>query len=163
MTKLNPTEPYPRAIHLDRYTPPQISVLPVPCLDVGKMTTSRQGNPSTMASGGAGLPRWIAQRITLKFPTGWNTLAVPLVCTWINHLHEWPSIPRQKSSARRALRRAPRSAWTLAAGIYGEATEKGPHNLRIWESHIWITLWDFDFRYGFAILKGLFYLMFRYF
>ena len=50
-----------------------------------------------------------------------------------------------------------------AAGIYGEATEKGPHNLRIWESHIWITLWDFDFRYGFAILKGLFYLMFRYF
>ena len=50
-----------------------------------------------------------------------------------------------------------------AAGIKHEATEKGPHNLRIWESHIWITLWDFDFSYGFAILKGLFYLMFRYF
>ena len=49
------------------------------------------------------------------------------------------------------------------AGINAEATEKGPHNLRIWESHIWITHWDFDFRYGFAILKGLFYLMFRYF
>ena len=46
-----------RAIHLGRDTPPQISVLPLPCLDVPKMTTSRQGNPSTMASGGAGLPR----------------------------------------------------------------------------------------------------------
>ena len=45
----------------------------------------------------------------------------------------------------------------------GEATEKGPHNLRVWESHRWITLWDFDFHYGFAILKGLFDLMFQYF
>ena len=46
-----------RAIHLGRYTPPQISVLAIPCLDVPKMTTSRQGTRSTMAPNGADLPR----------------------------------------------------------------------------------------------------------
>ena len=42
----------------------------------------------------------------------------------INDFHEWPRINRQKSSARRALRLAPRSAWPLAAGGHLEATEK---------------------------------------
>ena len=45
-----------RAIHLGGYTLPQTSVLAIPCLDVPKMTTSRQGTPSTTASDGIGLP-----------------------------------------------------------------------------------------------------------
>ena len=78
-----------RAIHLDRHAPLQISLLPIPCLDVPKMTTSSR----------APRPQWIQ-----------------MVLTCLDELHEQPRIHRQKSRARRALRRAPRSAWSLAAG-----------------------------------------------